>query len=34
MSRADRDGRAAIDVDPGAPAVRAVGDLAERLARA
>ena len=32
IERADREGRAPIDVDPGAPGVRAILDLAERLA--
>ena len=30
--RADREGRAPIDIDPGAPAAQAVADLARRLA--
>ena len=33
VTRAERDGRAPIDVDPGAAAVLAVGRLARRLAR-
>ena len=32
IARADRDGRAPIDVDPDAPAVRALRELGERLA--
>ncbi|MBA3327388.1 MAG: AAA family ATPase [Solirubrobacterales bacterium] len=32
IAEADRDGRAAIDVDPDAPGVRALVDLADRLA--
>ncbi len=31
IARADEEGRAPIDVDPGAPGVRALMDLAERL---
>ena len=32
ITRAEREGRAPIDVDPGAPAVRALHGLAGRLA--
>jgi CO dehydrogenase nickel-insertion accessory protein CooC1 len=32
IARADRDGVAAIDVDPDAPGVRAIRELADRLA--
>jgi CO dehydrogenase maturation factor len=31
IARADREGRAPLDVDPGAPGVRAITDLADRL---
>ncbi|HEY0343615.1 MAG TPA: hypothetical protein VGC59_03145, partial [Solirubrobacteraceae bacterium] len=32
IAQADREGRAAIDVDPDAPGVRAIIELADRLA--